>query len=37
MKKVVTMVLVAAMASLAACTGDKTDSADTAVVVDSAQ
>ena len=37
MSKVVTMVLVAAIASLVACTSSKEDSADTAAVVDSAQ
>ena len=37
MKKVVTMVLVAAVATLAACTGGKSDSADSASVVDSAE
>lgn len=35
MKKVVTMVLVAVVATLAACTGGKTDSSDSAPVVDS--
>jgi hypothetical protein len=37
MTKVVTMVLVAAMASLVACTGDKEDSADSAAVVNSGE
>jgi hypothetical protein len=37
MKKVVTMVLVAALATLAACTGGKSDSSDSAAVVDSAE
>jgi len=37
MKKVVTMVLVAAVATLAACTSGKTDSADSAAVVDSGE
>jgi hypothetical protein len=37
MKKVITMVLVAAVATLAACTGGKTDSSDSAAVVDSGE
>lgn len=37
MKKVVVMVLTAAVASLVACTSGKTDSADTAGVVDSGE
>lgn len=35
MNKVILMVLTAALANLVACTGEKTDSADSATVVDS--